>query len=383
MKHFSFFTLLVLCAFLSLAQQQKVKKYVTIELFSNTYCGTCAIFDPPAIETYLQNKADIHLISIHPNVPYPQCPFYNANQTDNLARRIFYGSFTSTPRTFTNGTQVNNSSSLITQNLIDNNTGLYSPLRIEVIESGFSNNKTVAVNIKSFVTPPTTIDLRLYVANVVELVNFDAQNGLKEHHNVLWQFLTSENGDVINPASLNQSITKTFQYNTDNLTHPSFDASQVYTIAYIQNNSTKTVINSGSSKDIIVDATITDSDCGASNGAIDLNISGGSGNYGVFWAQGAFTQNINNISDGTYTVTVTDNFGASVTNQFTVNCCVQDLVLEFNQITDQVYKAGNSINSTANILADIEYKAGNRIILNEGFRTNNPHSFSVKIGGCQ
>ena len=381
MKKFGLLILCILSMLLSIAQTQQVKKYVSVELFTNTWCGLCAFYDPPAIETYLANKADVHLISVHPNVPYPQCPFYNANPTDNLARRT-YNAVSGTPRTFTNGTQQNTGSGMLTQNLIDSNIGQYSALRIAVSESGLSTTKTVTVNIKSFETLPAG-DWRLYVTAVVELVNFDAQNGLTEHHNVLWKFLTSENGDPITLAALNGTVSQTFQYDTNNLTHSSFDANQVYTIAFIQNNNTKEVINSGSSKDIIIDAAITAPTCGETDGNVDLNISGGSGNYGIFWAQGAFTETINNLAEGTYSVVVTDNLGASVTNQFTIGCCTENLNLQGNQSNDEVYKASNTITSTAIITADIEYKAGQRIQLNNGFTTKTPNNFSVKIEeGC-
>jgi len=381
MKKFGLLILCILSMLLSIAQTQQVKKYVSVELFTNTWCGLCAFYDPPAIETYLANKADVHLISVHPNVPYPQCPFYNANPTDNLARRT-YNAVSGTPRTFTNGTQQNTGSGMLTQNLIDSNIGQYSALRIAVSESGLSTTKTVTVNVKSFETLPAG-DWRLYVTAVVELVNFDAQNGLTEHHNVLWKFLTSENGDPITLAALNGTVSQTFQYDTNNLTHSSFDANQVYTIAFIQNNNTKEVINSGSSKDIIIDAAITAPTCGETDGNVDLNISGGSGNYGIFWAQGAFTETINNLAEGTYSVVVTDNLGASVTNQFTIGCCTENLNLQGNQSNDEVYKASNTITSTAIITADIEYKAGQRIQLNNGFTTKTPNNFSVKIEeGC-
>lgn len=318
MKKLNLCTLFLLITLITTAQNQQVKKYVTIELMTNTFCILCANFDPPAIDTYEANAADVHLITVHPNVPYSACPFFNANSTDNLARRTMYGSFTSTPRTFTNGLIEKRSANLITQDLIDDNAGQFSPLRVEVIETGPPTDRIVTVNVKSFDTPPTG-DLNLYVANVLKYVDFDAVNGLQLHHNVLWQFLTSETGDPITLADIDGTVSKTFSYNTDNLTHPSFEADQVYTIAFIQNNNTREIFNSGSSKNIIIDANITDATSGNSNGAIDLNIRGGSGNYSIFWAQGATTSSVNNLAAGTYAVTVTDSEGASVSNQFVVS----------------------------------------------------------------
>jgi len=312
-------TLIFTCLFLSqviVAQTQTAQKYINVELLTNTWCGLCATYDPPAISTYLANKKDIHLMNIHPDVPYPQCPFNQANITDNNARKNYYN-VNSTPRTFTLGTQQNSSSNLLTQSLVNANLGQTSPLRVEVIENVQGTNGTVTVNVKSFDTPPTG-DIRLFVAAVVENVSFNAQNGLTSHHNVLWKFLSNENGDAFTPAAINGGSGFSYTYDTNNLTHSSFQASEVYTIAFVQNYSTKEVYNSGSSKDIIVDANITDTSCGNTTGAIDISISGGDGNYTVFWSNGMQVEDLSNLTAGDYTVVITDGAGAEVESTITV-----------------------------------------------------------------
>ncbi len=301
---------------IAVAQTQTAKKYINIELLTNTWCGLCATFDPPAISTYQANKKDIHLIGIHPNVPYPQCPFNQANPTDNNARKTYYN-VNSTPRSFTLGTQQNSGSTLLTQSLVNANLGQTSPLRVEVNESGPSTNRTVTINVKSFDTPPSG-DIRLFVATVVENVSFNAQNGLTNHHNVLWQFLTNENGDAFTPAAIDGTTSFTYTYDTNNLTHPSFQANEVYTIAFVQNYSSKEVYNSGSSKDIIVDANITDTSCGSNAGAIDITINGGDGNYTVQWSNGMQVEDLNNLAAGDYSVVVSDGSGAEVESTVTV-----------------------------------------------------------------
>jgi len=71
---------------------------------------------------------------------------------------------------------------------------------------------------------------------------------------------------------------------------------------------------------IVLDADITDSDCGQSNGAIDLTISGGSvGAMTIDWDYGPHTEDLVNIPAGTYTVTVTDNKGCQAIRTFAVN----------------------------------------------------------------
>jgi hypothetical protein len=50
-----------------------------------------------------------------------------------------------------------------------------------------------------------------------------------------------------------------------------------------------------------------------SDGAIDLNVSGGTGPFTFSWSNGASTEDILNVSAGNYDVTVTDNNGCSIT----------------------------------------------------------------------
>ncbi len=52
---------------------------------------------------------------------------------------------------------------------------------------------------------------------------------------------------------------------------------------------------------------------GDSNGSIDLQVSAGSGNYSYLWSNGETTSNIQGLSAGTYTYTVTDGTNCSTT----------------------------------------------------------------------
>ena len=288
------------------AQNEMSKKYVNIELFTNTYCGLCAAYDPPAIATYLQNKADVHLVTHYPNVPYQQCTFYQANTVDNLARRAYYGNFGSTPRSFTQGTQLNTGSNIVAQSTIDSNSGQLSPIRLKVNISGAGSNKTATVDVQTLNTVSGT-NLKLYVAAVVENVAFSAPNGLQDHHNVFWQFLTNENGDAYSPAAIGSSNTYTFNYNIGNLPHPSWDGSKVFLIAYVQEDASKNVLNSGSSKDIVIETSSVVNDCGSDSGAIDIAISGGNtANYSINWSNGATGTSVSGLAAGTYMVTVGD-----------------------------------------------------------------------------
>lgn len=65
---------------------------------------------------------------------------------------------------------------------------------------------------------------------------------------------------------------------------------------------------------------------GAGNGAIDLTVSGGTPSYAYAWSNGATTQDLTNITGGTYTVTITDGNSCTVVTSATVlstGCALQ------------------------------------------------------------
>jgi hypothetical protein len=57
---------------------------------------------------------------------------------------------------------------------------------------------------------------------------------------------------------------------------------------------------------------------GDKDGAITLTVSGASGGYSFLWSNGNTTQNLTNLSAGTYTVTITDTRGCTTSAAFTV-----------------------------------------------------------------
>jgi gliding motility-associated-like protein len=64
---------------------------------------------------------------------------------------------------------------------------------------------------------------------------------------------------------------------------------------------------------IVLNTTITDAACGATDGAVNLTVSGGNPPYLFSWSNGASTQNLTNVSPGSYSVDVTDANGCTAT----------------------------------------------------------------------
>lgn len=85
----------------------------------------------------------------------------------------------------------------------------------------------------------------------------------------------------------------------------------------------------------------TDVNCnGESNGALDINVTGGTTPYSYSWSNGDTTQDITGLAAGTYGVTVTDAHGCTATGSFTVNE-PDALTLTLNSVTDVTCNGAN------------------------------------------
>jgi len=87
-----------------------------------------------------------------------------------------------------------------------------------------------------------------------------------------------------------------------------------------------------------VSCTVSGNDavCGQADGSASVIVSGGSGNYSYSWSNGANTQSVSNLAEGTYTVTVTDNTSGCTTScNVTIGCCLSITTLRiYDQSTD-------------------------------------------------
>lgn len=91
----------------------------------------------------------------------------------------------------------------------------------------------------------------------------------------------------------------------------------------VSDNDTATVIDSivvGGNPEIIVTGTMTPPTSGtATDGALDISVSGGTSPYSFFWSNAMTTEDIMNLSIGSYTVTVTDSLGCTASETFAVD----------------------------------------------------------------
>ena len=71
----------------------------------------------------------------------------------------------------------------------------------------------------------------------------------------------------------------------------------------------------------VLSSTLTGSNTtcnGGSNGSLDLTVSGGTTGYTYSWSNGSTNQDLNSLTSGTYTVTITDSNGCTSSNSITI-----------------------------------------------------------------
>ena len=86
--------------------------------------------------------------------------------------------------------------------------------------------------------------------------------------------------------------------------------------------------------EIVVSSSVTNvSTTGGNNGAIDIAVSGGTMPYAFSWSNGGVTEDLNGLTAGTYSLTVTDGNGCSVYANYDVLEALDPLLITLNSIS--------------------------------------------------
>ncbi len=95
---------------------------------------------------------------------------------------------------------------------------------------------------------------------------------------------------------------------------------------------------------------------GLSDGSVDLTISGGTPLYSYLWSNGATTQDLSNVPAGTYSVTVTDANGCTITSSITLT----EPVILTSSLDPSIYAGGFNVSGcVADGTIDLTVVGGN------------------------
>ncbi|MCB0743044.1 MAG: Omp28-related outer membrane protein, partial [Ignavibacteriae bacterium] len=223
---------------ISLTSINASDRKVLVEIFTNSHCPLC----PPshtAINNYLatSNGTNIEYIYYHMVFPYSSDQLYKDNPNDSDNKNNYYGPVSSTPKAYFNGTLVGNSYNNW-QSSLDNLVAEQSSFEIALTGNYTENDFTINADItKTAETAESDLTINFVV---VENVEYQGQNGIKDHKNVMRK-IANVNGDAIN-ISLNETKNMQSTFANNNL----WNSSNLRVVVFIQSSSSKNVYQSNS-----------------------------------------------------------------------------------------------------------------------------------------
>lgn len=144
------------------------------------------------------------------------------------------------------------------------------------------------------------------------------------------------------------------------------------------------------SSNISINANVEEESCQGNDGLINLIVSNSEQNLNFEWSNGAMSEDLINLSAGTYTVTATDDCGCGqileieVQDECTGGNCQTDRNINDAPLIGSIYRASNSITSQAVVAPSINatFQAGQQITLAVGFHAQNGSNFTATIESC-
>ena len=226
----------------------QAKQYLLFDHFTNTSCGPCASQNPYMEAVLAANFGRYHQISYHTWWPGSTDPFYTYNKKDNHKRTIYYG-VSAVPDVFMSGSTELGSPTAVTQQLINNNAYTSAPVRIRVKETSSGLQRTAKITVYTVGTLPVSTSYKIFGCVNEKHKHYNTapgSNGEKDFYNVMRKLLPDSLGEAFTPAPEGDSVTVTYTYTLD---YAAWDTTQIYTLAFLVNYTSKKIINSGSSID--------------------------------------------------------------------------------------------------------------------------------------
>ncbi|QQS27987.1 MAG: Omp28-related outer membrane protein [Sphingobacteriales bacterium] len=333
---------------------------VLIEHFTQASCGPCAAQNP-AMQAILNNQVNVGKyahISYHTSWPGYD-PMYNQNTADPDARVDYYN-ITGVPGVIMEGVK-KGAPSMVTTAAITDWKNIPATHVIRVEESFTSATVvSISVTITSLVDmAPGNYKLHLeLIENMVSYATAPGSNGEKDFPNVLRKMLPNSGGTTVPALTAGETFSITQSY-----TIPSYvNASQLRTVVFIQENTTKAVLQTfkapaatgtnsyeESNTVSLLNSAITPSCGDGNNGSITLSLASGADALVYYlWTSGETESTISNLAPGFYSASV---------YSLATNDLLKTYVFEVTQTTpfnlamNSVSSAGSANNGIASVSA--------------------------------
>lgn len=233
--------LLLTLSMFSLTTQAQTKAILN-EHFTNTLCSVCASRNP-GLYNNLRTQQDVLHIAYHPSSPYSGCVLNQHNKAENDARTNYYNVYGGTPRIVLNGVVQSSSSNYASADIFTPFKSIAADVSILVNQTLEGNLIKSTISVKRL-TNQLYSNLKLQVMYVEDTLFYIAPNGESQHYDV---FRKSANGiqgvDITLPTNVGDSTI----FLTQTVIHSAWNKNRIYTLAFIQNTTDKTILNAAKS----------------------------------------------------------------------------------------------------------------------------------------
>ena len=222
----------------------QARRFVLIEHFTQASCSPCAQQNPFLQAVLDVNRGSVNHIAYHTS--WPGVDPMNAYNPTEVAARVTYYGVSGVPDCLMEGNIYHGGPAGISQNMLNDVSTDPSPIRVAVKETSNGVSRTVRITVFTLDTIPSA-NYKIRAAVCEKWKHYTSPpgtNGEKDFPDVFRKTLPNSTGDTYAPAVIGDSVVFTYNYTLD---MANWDTTQIYTNAWIQNETTKEVINTGSS----------------------------------------------------------------------------------------------------------------------------------------
>lgn len=238
MKRFTIFlaSLLMLVSLKTNAQNERM---LLLESFTNTGCAPCAQYNPGMDALIANNPDKVVAIKYHVNWPSSADPMYLHNTADN-GSRVSYYEVNSVPHVIVDGIRFSGNSGSITQNIINQLSGIESPMQLRLSWELNDAQNAITVHVMGHVSTDIIGTPKLYVGVIEKEIHFNSApgpNGEKDFYDVMKKLLPSSAGQSLGSLAADDYFAYTFTWELANI----YNLDQLDAIAWVQNSTSKEV----------------------------------------------------------------------------------------------------------------------------------------------
>lgn len=279
-------------------------KFVLFEHFTQASCGPCATQNP-GFETniLIPNPQIVRHIAYHTS--WPGVDEMNAANPTEVANRVSYYSVGGVPNVVLQGNFKQGAPSAMTQVDVLDAFSLGSPVKIEVTEFDNGTTRDVTVTVKTVGAVPAGT-YKLYTAVVENPITYTTppgSNGETHFPNVFRKMYPGIAGENVTPAAIGGAVSFNYSYNID----PTWNASDIKVVCFLQNEATKEVLNVGTTSDPIINYSLSSPSAEVNNVA-----------SGVLTSFNLTTGNTGNTAED-FIYTLTSDAPSDWTSNFTID----------------------------------------------------------------